>query len=253
MLAFSAEKQQNRSSAISNFFIAKPPYARQEARFLPALVNKGFELLGARYRLTPPPNPVADMSTLEQRINYFHLLEATLAHEIAGEVVELGCFTGQCALLFQKVLQLRRSAKTLHLYDSFDVKFTVTERIENVLRANFNEAGLPLPTLHKGYFQDTIPQQLPGQICFAHLDCGFGGDPQAHQETVCYCLAALYPRLSKGAVCVLMDYHDEALGDPGADVNPGVKLACDEFLAGKPEQLVCLYANHGSHAFFRKH
>jgi O-methyltransferase len=49
-----------------------------------------------------------------------------------------------------------------------------------------------------------------------------------------------------------MDYHDSLGGATGYDVNPGVKLACDEFLASKPEKIVSLYGNQISHAFFRK-
>lgn len=240
------------AAPLSNFFIAQPPYALPDTRPLSRLINKGFKLLKVGYRLAPPLNPVVDMNTLEQRINFFHLLDGVVANHIAGDVIELGCFTGQCAMLFQQVLAQHHSDKTLHLYDSFDIKFTEQAPIEDVLRANFAATGLRLPTLHKGYFQDTIPAQLPERIAFAHIDCGFGGDLLAHKEVMRYCLDALYPRLSPGALCVLMDYHDRSIGDTGCDVNPGVKLACDEFLATKPEQIVCLYGNQASHAFFRK-
>ena len=242
----------NSPAPISNFFIAQPPYALPDNRLLSTTINKGFKLLKVGYRLAPPLNPVVDMNTLEQRISYFHLIESVIANQIAGDVIELGCFTGQCAMLFQKVMQQHQSEKQLHLYDSFEVKFTLQEEVEDVLRANFVAAGLPLPTLHKGYFQDTLPTQLPEQIAFAHIDCGFGGDPQPHKEIVLYCLEAIYSRMSKGAICVLMDYHDSTTGDNGYDVNPGVKMACDEFLASKPEQMICLYGNQISYAFFRK-
>lgn len=50
----------------------------------------------------------------------------------------------------------------------------------------------------------------------------------------------------------MMDYHDSSLGNAGYDVNPGVKLACDEFLRNKPEQMISLYGNQYSHGFFKK-
>jgi hypothetical protein len=40
--------------------------------------------------------------------------------------------------------------------------------------------------------------------------------------------------------------------DQWRDINPGVKLAYDEFFAGKPEQIVCLFGNQYNHAYFRK-
>lgn len=49
-----------------------------------------------------------------------------------------------------------------------------------------------------------------------------------------------------------MYYFDKASGDQSLDVNPGVKLACDEFLAGKPECVMVLYGNYFSYEFLRK-
>jgi O-methyltransferase len=236
---------------MNNFFVSEQPFATAERRLI-TLLNKGINFLRPGYRIAAPPNPVVDMTTLEQRINYFHLLDATIAAQVPGDVIELGCFTGQCALLFQKVIQQHHSDKTLHLYDSFEVKFTLQGSIEDILRENFATTSLHMPVLHKGYFQDTLPAQLPAKICFVHIDCGFGGDVAAHKEVMLHCLQTVYPRMSNGAICVLMDYHDSLGGATGYDVNPGVKLACDEFLASKPEKIVSLYGNQISHAFFRK-
>jgi O-methyltransferase len=51
---------------------------------------------------------------------------------------------------------------------------------------------------------------------------------------------------------VLMDYHEEGITIHGANVNPGVKLACDEFFTGKPEGVYTLYGGPCSHGYFRK-
>jgi len=236
---------------MNNFFVTEQPFATQERKLVKWL-NTALHFIRPGYRIASPPNPVVDMNTLEQRINYFHLLNNTIEAQIPGDIIELGCFTGQCALLFQKIIQLTKTDKILHLYDSFEIKFTLQESIEDALRRNFATAGLRMPVLHKGYFQDTLPSQLPARICFVHIDCGFGGDALAHKEIMLQCLQSVYPRMSAGAVCVLMDYHDPLSGDVGYDVNPGVKIACDEFFASKPEQIVSLYGNHISHAFFRK-
>ncbi|MGI4831855.1 MAG: TylF/MycF/NovP-related O-methyltransferase [Janthinobacterium lividum] len=238
---------------MNNFYVASPTYHLRRGRKLLQLLNAGLRRLHMGHYAQPLPNPMVDMSTLEQRINYFHLLDAVLAYQVPGEVVELGCFTGQCALLFQQVLAQRGSAKQLHLYDSFEVSFTLQEPVEQVLHRQFAQASLPQPVLHKGYFEQTVPAELPAQIAFAHIDCGFGGDALAHKAVVLHCLRALYPRLSCGAVCVLMDYQRPPfLPESYGGVNPGVLLAGEEFLAGKPEQLVELYGNQYAHAFFRK-
>ena len=237
---------------MNNFFVANVSQRASRGAGLLRLFNQGLRKLRTGHYLHPLPDMLEDMSTLEQRINYFHLLDGVLAHQVPGDVAEFGCFTGQCAELFQRVLQQHASPRQLHLYDSFEVQFTVQEPVEAVLHRTFAAAGLPQPVLHKGYFEHTLPQELPAQLAFVHIDCGFGGDAQAHRAVVRHCLEAVYPRLSAGAVCVLMDYHDKTSGDPGQDVNPGVKLACDDFLADKPERVTALYGNQFSHGFFRK-
>ena len=234
------------------FFIAtEQTSSRKNSAFI-NFINKGLRLFKTGYQIDPLPDPVSDMSTIEQRINYFHLLYAVISNEVPGEVVELGCFTGQCAMLFQKVIEMNGSNKKLHLYDSFETRFNVKGNIENVLLNNFRRAGLQLPTLHKGYFENTIPKELPENIAFVHIDCGSGRDKLEHKKTVVHCLESVYSRLRKGAVCIMMDYHDKAINKTGFDVNPGVKLACDEFLSDKPETVTSLYGNQYSHGFFKK-
>lgn len=238
---------------MDNFYVASPAYHTRRGRQLLRLLNAGLRRLRTGHYAQPLPDMLVDMSTLEQRINYFHLLDAVLAYQVPGEVVELGCFTGQCAQLFQQVLTQRGSSRQLHLYDSFEVRFTLQEPVEDVLHRQFARAGLPQPVLHKGYFEQTLPAELPAQVAFAHIDCGFGGDALAHKAVVLHCLRALYPRLSPGAVCVLMDYQRPPFrADSYGEANPGVQLASDEFLADKPERVVELYGNQYAHGFFRK-
>jgi O-methyltransferase len=58
--------------------------------------------------------------------------------------------------------------------------------------------------------------------------------------------------MSRGGICVLMDYHDPARTLHGWDCSPGVKLACDRFLFDRPERIRSLFGDEYSHAFFRK-
>jgi O-methyltransferase len=238
---------------MNNYFITQPPYSVSKRKNSPLInfVNKGLRFLKTGYNVQQLDTSV-DMNTVEQRINYYHLLDSLIINNIPGDVIELGTFTGQCALLFQKIIELRKSDKQLHVYDTFGTSFKFKGDIEEKLKENFQKASLKLPVIHKGNFFDTLPAELPGQLCFVHIDCGFGGDPLEHKKVMMHCLESVYPRMSPGALCVLMDYNDAAENGTAHDVAPGVKLACDEFLAGKPEEIICLYGNQYLHAYFRK-
>ena len=65
-------------------------------------------------------------------------------------------------------------------------------------------------------------------------------------------LVNVYPRLSSGAVCLIDDYCDPEINPQGWNHLPGVKKACDVFLAGKPERICYVYSGNFSHAYFRK-
>ncbi len=237
---------------LNNFFVINEiQFASRKGR-IPPLVNKVLKRLNLSYEFKKKINPSADMATLEQRINYYHLLTSVISEKTEGDVVELGCFNGQCAMLFQKTLNSLNSVKKLHLFDSFEVKFEITGSVEHELISNFKNNGLQLPIIHKGLFEKTLATDLPDKIAFAHIDCGFGGDVTDHKTIVLYCLEEVYKRLSKGGKCVMMDYHDAGSKDPGNDYNPGVKLACDDFFSDKPEQIICLYGGESSHGYFKK-
>lgn len=237
---------------MSNYFITQPPFGKRKGKsYFISFINKVLRFSKIGYTVSPV-DTIVDMNTIEQRINYYHLLDNVLSNNVAGDIVELGCFTGQCAMLFQKVIEQHQSEKKLHLYDTFENKYTIQGEVEDQLIRNFNDAGLKLPVLHKGLFQDTLPGQLPDQICFIHIDCGFGGDQSLHKDVILNCLKEVYPRMPTGGVCVLMDYYDEQVNGVGFDAHPGVKLACDEVLADKSEKVGCLFGNQYYHGFFRK-
>jgi O-methyltransferase len=51
-------------------------------------------------------------------------------------------------------------------------------------------------------------------------------------------------------VCVIDDYCDPEFSD--WNFLPGVKKACDEFFADKPEKVATLYAGFAAQGYFRK-
>ncbi|SDS11569.1 TylF/MycF/NovP-related O-methyltransferase [Bradyrhizobium canariense] len=196
-------------------------------------------------------------TNVEQRMNMYHLVSQTIAYDIDGDLVEVGCNEGQSAVLIAKIIRSFNSEKKLHVYDSFEgLPATRTEdgesyrkgdlaTSEDVLRNNFRIHGLELPTIHKGWFDQTLSEGLPEKVCFAHLD----GDLY---ESIMVSLEYVYPRLTPGAICLIDDYCDTSINPNGWNHLPGVKEACDEFLAEKPEQICYLYSGAFTHGFFRK-
>ena len=226
------------------------------------IVNNLLQKLGFWARLSTPVN-TGGMTSVEQRINMYHLASSVLLYDVSGDFVEVGCHSGQSATLFQKIIRHFDTNRTLHVYDSFEGLPEVSPEdgktsfekgqmatTREVLLSNFQQLGLEPPVVHQGWFEDTLPTELPERIAFAHLD----GDLYASVKTS---LEYVYPKLSKGAVCLIDDYCDPAIFD-AYNPFPGVKQACDEFMIDKREKVSVLYAGYdselgyGSHGYFRK-
>lgn len=202
------------------------------------------------------------MLTREQCLNIYYLLTRVIAMSVPGDVVELGCHEGGAAMLIQRTLDSVSSSAHLHVYDSFaglppnaeqdrmaDGKFffpagTELLAAEERLLENFRAAGLRAPEIHKGWFRETLPQALPERICFAHLD----GDLYS---SITESLEAVYPRLSTGAIVVIDDYCDPQLF-PRRDILPGVRAACADFFANRPESVEALHGGTACHGYFVK-
>lgn len=226
------------------------------------IINRALRKFGFSVGVFPPIH-TGGMTSVEQRMNMFHLVESTLFHNVPGDIVELGCHTGMSAVVFQKVIDNCGENRTLHVYDSFEGLPEVKAEDEGTcfrsggmatsereLIRNFESLGLKLPVIHKGWFDDTLPTELPKEISFAHLD----GDLY---DSIAVSLEHVYPRLSKGAVCLIDDYSDNKVFD-SIEQAPGVKKACDEFFADKPETVSLLYGGfdsthgYGAHGYIRK-
>ena len=219
----------------------------------PTLYNNLIESLNKRiakaYLL---PSIRRTMCSPEQRINLYLLADQTIAFGVPGDFVELGCYEGQTASVIASVLQHHGSERRLHLYDDFQCDFSGRGGVRERLMRNLRDFGPHKPVVHDGRFEDTLPNALPERIAFVHIDCGVGDLPENHRQIVRRCLETVYPRMSPGAIGVLMDYHDPERTVRGWDSNPGVKEACDRFFQHKPECIQILYGNRYSHAFFRK-
>lgn len=245
---------------MDNFFIAQwfdwtPQRSTSKSV---AFVNRLLAKLGFWTRLQAPKLGGGEMTTIEQRMNLYHFVSQVLAYQIPGDLVELGCNEGQSSALIQKVIDLHDPSRRLHVYDSFEglpplaPKDGETAFYEGQMKTsrealvqNFKRYNLRLPEIHAGWFADTLPAGLPDAICFAYLD----GDLY---DSIIVSLQHVYPRLSRGAVCVIDDYADRSIYPEAWDGLPGVKAACDDFFADKPERISFIYSAEMSHGFFRK-
>ena len=165
-------------------------------------------------------------------------LDDVLQRKVPGDVVEFGCYVGTTSLFLRRLLVSKGSRKQLHVYDSFaglppkttpDLSPAGEQFRAGELRASkqelikhFRQAGLALPIIHRAWFSDLVPGDIPCTVAFAFLDGDF-------YESIWDSLELVWPRLNEGAVVVVDDYQSEAL--------PGARRAVDEWLRIHPAQL----------------
>jgi O-methyltransferase len=215
-------------------------------------LNKILNRFKIKVHVTTLLNNGTDMVSQYQRLNFFHLLNRVLQTGVQGDIVELGCFDGQIATMFQHINEDNKAGRKLYLFDNFKNDFGLNESIKDRLIHNFKSRNLTMPEIIEGDFKDTLHQSLPSKICFAHLDSGIGKDPLKHKKIILHCLENVYPRMQDGAICVLMDYYDSERTIEGVNSNPGVKLACDEFFKDKKEEVFTMYGGPYTHGYFIK-
>jgi O-methyltransferase len=184
----------------------------------------------------------------EQRNNLYLLADQALAFGVPGDLVAIGHNNASIARVIASVIDHHGAPATFHVYDNTLDGDQPHQRALLDPRA----CGACSVRLHDGELQDTIPAELPPSIAFAVIDCGQGDPPELHCQRILFCLGAVYPRLSPGAICVLMDHHDPLRTVFGRDGEPGVKMASDIFLRNKPECMQLLFGGQYSQAFFRK-
>jgi O-methyltransferase len=142
-----------------------------------------------------------------------------------GNVIEVGCCWGGTTVLLRNYFNHNYN---LFAYDSFE---GLSEPNENDMVGNFHVVKNNMACTQditknvinnfctnknvnyiKGWVNDTIPTDLPEQICFAHIDLDL-------YEPTYYSLKHIIPRMVKGGIIVIDDYEDP--------IWIGVKPACD--------------------------
>jgi O-methyltransferase len=185
-----------------------------------------------------------DMGSLDRLANIYWAVDQALTFDVPGDLVEVGCNAGLTSVFLQMLNRAGSGRRELHVYDSFqglpppgphdatlgagDCAATVAD-----LRATFERWALPLPTIHAGWFHETLPDGLPPSICFAYLDGDF-------YESIRVSLEHVWPRTAPGGLVFIDDYADTRISPDAWDGLPGVRKAVDEFFAGRPERPVVL-------------
>lgn len=163
-------------------------------------------------------------------------LDKTLGRNIPGAVVEFGCYIGTTSLFVRRILDDAGQSedRPFHVYDSFEGLPQKSIQDNNAAGVDFEAgklyvskkeflhqfraAGLKPPTVHKGWFDQLGPSEVPEPIAFAFLDGDF-------YDSIISSLRLVWPKMSEGGVIVVDDYKRETL--------PGVERAINDFFQGK--------------------
>jgi len=241
---------------ISQFFDWDHRMPKEKYEF----INKLLQKLGFSAQLVPI-QPC--MANIEARMNIFHLVSQVLAYKVPGDIVEIGCNAGESSIVIQQILRELGEGKEFHVFDSFEglPELNIKDDDDGVykkgsmstslktLENNFSEVNLPLPHIHKGWFEDTVPQKLPKTLSFALVD----GDLYTSTKHV---LPYVYQRLSPGGICFFAIYYDETIfsrkNTRKVYKSPGASRAITEFFKDKPESVSILYSGEYSNGYFRK-
>ena len=158
-------------------------------------------------------------------------LEKLLQSGVTGNIVEFGCYVGTTSLFIRRLLDAYNFTSEFHVYDSFaglpektqadasaaGEQFKAGELLapRKTFIQNFKKAGLKPPIIHKGWFADFTPEDVPESISFAFFDGDF-------YESITDSFRVCDGKLQETATIIVDDYANEAL--------PGAARAVDEWL-----------------------
>ena len=182
--------------------------------------------------ITDNPETISQLVNIPQIRYILNNIFETL--NLEGDIVELACNIGTTSLYIRRLMDAVNSDKTFHVYDSFQglpepaevdgdlCKQGDMKKEQYEFEQTFKDVGLECPVVHKGWFCDIPDEQYPDKICFAFFDGDF-------YSSIIDSFYKVYDKMVKGGIILIHDYEGEML--------PGVKVACNDFLKGKPENV----------------
>ena len=150
---------------------------------------------------------------------------------LRGQYVECGVYMGGSALHIAEAI--KGHDRRLYLYDRFGLGLPAPGPHDLHKRGafggnDFEAVYAMMPdhvSMYQGLFKDTLNMSPQYHVSFAHIDADL-------YKSTMDCLHALYRRMLPGGVMIFDDY--------GGVMEPGVKMALQEFLADKPEAILPL-------------
>ena len=183
--------------------------------------------------------------SLEERLRFygwFSLIEKISSVE--GEIVEAGVGYGNTLITLATANTHFKINKKIYAFDSFQ-GFPIPHEndlgsrvetlkkvsgwsdasiltIQNMIKTHQVENSVPLDEgaiiYKKGFFENTMPAELPENISLLHIDCDL-------YEGVKHVLESTYSHLTENAIVIIDEYIDSKW--------PGAKIATEELLKGK--------------------
>ena len=168
------------------------------------------------------------LMSLREMLNVYNLVQKV--NHLDGDMAEIGVYQGGSAVIISEANRNKR----LHLFDTFEGlpdpdskqdKLMVKGDMNNTSLDKVKEILTPYPNVsfYKGFFPDTAGPVENTKFSFVNNDT----DIYSSTKSV---LEFFYPKMVKGGIFLTHDYNDSR--------TPGVKLAFDEFFAGKPENVI---------------
>ena len=143
-------------------------------------------------------------------------LARVLGRQVAGAVVELGCYRGATSLMMAQLMVELAPTKRLYLYDSFAGLPSKTEYDRSALGDDFQPGVLKASKSEvlKAFAHANLPRPIVKKAWFSQLS---GDDLPEQRDSFRVCRG----RLAPGATLVVDDYDNASL--------PGVRRAVDEW------------------------
>lgn len=186
---------------------------------------------------------VSDQINVEQIKTILGELGKVIDRGVDGAVVELGCYIGTTSLFLRRLLDKYQDRREFHVYDSFaglplksredespaGMQFKAGELSVSKKQfvQEFKKARLAVPVIHKSWFSDLTPLDMPDRIAFAFLDGDF-------YASIRDSLRLVLPRMQSGGTIIVDDYAREAL--------PGVARAVHNTIPADVMQRI--WVNH---------
>lgn len=184
-----------------------------------------------------------------KRLQYKHLVRYFYFHDlyreiedVPGDIVECGVAYGESLIVWATLAKQEEKGRKVYGFDSFEgfpepsahdtserhaKKGEFGDARMNLVRSMLQKASVPMPTLVKGFVEDTA-KTYDGTIALLHIDVDLYEGYKAVLEH-------LFDKVAPGGIVAFDEYRDPHW--------PGATKAVDEFLKGRYPVQKARYVN----------